>query len=111
VYPTLVELCGLAQKPDLDGHSLVPLLKDPTHATPPVVSTFDRGNYSIRSDRWRYIRYEDGSEELYDHETDPHEWYNLAGEAAHAARLTELRSLLPQAAAPRLGPPSKSDGG
>ena len=41
--------------------------------------TYKRGNHAVRSDRWRYIRYADGSEELYDHQSDPNEWFNLAG--------------------------------
>ena len=39
----------------------------------------DGDNAAVRSGRYRYIRYHDGGEELYDHQTDPHEWNNLAG--------------------------------
>jgi arylsulfatase A-like enzyme len=46
---------------------------------------FKRGNAAVRSDRYRYIRYRDGGEELYDHQTDPHEWNNLAASEDHAA--------------------------
>jgi arylsulfatase A-like enzyme len=41
--------------------------------------------YAARDERWRYIRYADGSEELYDHQNDPHEWTNLAAKPEHAA--------------------------
>ncbi len=103
LYPTLVELCGLPAKTDLDGKSLVPLLKDPAHETGPVISTFDFGNYSLRTDRWRLIRYQDGTEELYDHQADPREWHNLAGAAAHEATRERLRKVLPTSPAKRLG--------
>ena len=52
-------------------------------------------NHAIRTTRWRYIRYRDGSEELYDHQTDPLEWENLAGKAESQATLRQLRTFLP----------------
>ena len=79
LYPTLTELCDVTPPYELDGTSLVPLLRKPDHVTNrTVVTTFDPGNVSLRTRRWRYIRYADGSEELYDHERDPNEWRNLA---------------------------------
>jgi arylsulfatase A-like enzyme len=79
IYPTLVELTGLGPREGMDGQSLIPLLKQPDRSWPrPVLSTFGYQNHSIRSERWRYIRYHDGTEELYDHNTDPYEWDNLA---------------------------------
>jgi arylsulfatase A-like enzyme len=111
IYPTLVELCGLPAKSELDGQSLAPQLKNPALKTRPIVTTFDRGNYTVRTDRWRFIRYEGGGEELYDHAADPNEWHNLASQPAHAPTLAELRKLLPVTAAPRLGPAGKGDGG
>ena len=81
VYPTLIELCGIEARPELEGASLVPLLKDPAAAWDrPAITTFGRDNHAVRSERWRYIRYSDGSEELYDHTRDPNEWTNLAGD-------------------------------
>lgn len=78
LYPTLIDLCGLPANPKLDGVSLQPLLKDPEADWPHVaISTLGQDNHAIRDRRWRYIRYADGSEELYDHESDPHEWTNL----------------------------------
>jgi arylsulfatase A-like enzyme len=81
LYPTLIELCGLAPRYGLEGHSLVPQLKDASAPRPwPAMTTHNRGNHSVRSERWRYIRYADGTEELYDHGVDPREWKNLASD-------------------------------
>lgn len=95
IYPTLVELAGLPPKKDLDGKSLVPLLKDPTQKWHPALMTMGKGNHAVRSDRWRYIRYSDGTEELYDHSTDPWEWRNLAAESEYADIIRQHRKWLP----------------
>jgi arylsulfatase A-like enzyme len=79
LYPTLVELCQLEDPGHLQGNSLVPLLKDPSYKTGnAVLITHRYKNHAVRSERWKYIRYEDGSEELYDHSEDPREYKNLA---------------------------------
>ena len=76
LYPTLVDLCKLKVPGVLDGRSLGPLLRQPSRPTGRVVTTtFDRGNLSLRSDRWRH-RYADGEEELFDPTVDPNEWSN-----------------------------------
>jgi arylsulfatase A-like enzyme len=101
LYPTLVELAGLPPRDDQEGESLVPLLRDA--AAPrarPAITTHNRGNHAVRSERWRYIRYADGSEELYDLENDPHEWHNLAGIPAYAAVIAEHVQWLPTVNAP-----------
>jgi arylsulfatase A-like enzyme len=96
LYPTLVELCHLPERAGLDGHSLVPQLKD-AHATRPwpAITTHNRGNHSIRSEHWRYIRYADGTEELYDHRSDPNEWKNLANHSRFAEIKREHARWLP----------------
>jgi len=104
IYPTLLELAGLPPKPDNDGRSLVPLLKNPRAPWPfPAVMTMGRGNHAVRSPRWRYIRYRDGSEELYDHKYDPWEWSNLAGEPRYADVKARLARWLPKETAPSAG--------
>lgn len=84
LYPTLLEAAGLAPSESdrhLEGLSLMPWIRDP--AAPrerPALTTLYSGNHSLRDERWRYTRYADGSEELYDHLADPHEHRNLIGE-------------------------------
>ncbi len=96
MYPTLVELCGLPARDDLEGVSLVPQLKDPDAPRErPAITSHNRGNHGIRSERYRYIRYADGSEELYDMQEDPNEWTNLAGAPQHAGVIAEHRRWLP----------------
>ena len=96
VYPTLVDLCGLPARDDLEGISLVPQLADAqTPRERPAITTHNQGNHAVRSERWRFIHYADGTEELYDLEADPHEWRNLAADAAHSAVIAEHRRWLP----------------
>ena len=95
IFPTLAELSALEPPEDLDGESLVPLLRDPSAPrSTPALTTRQGRHHSIRTDRWRYIRYDDGSEELYDHETDPMEWRNLAADAAHLETKRRLAAQL-----------------
>ena len=96
IYPTLLDLAGLPPKADNDGLSLVPLLKHPrAEWTRPAIMTMGEGNHAVRNDRWRYIRYRDGTEELYDHENDPWEFTNLAGKPEHAGVISEMKKWLP----------------
>jgi arylsulfatase A-like enzyme len=101
LYPTLTELCGLPARADLEGHSLVPQLRDAMAPRPwPAITSHNQGNHSVRSEKWRYIRYADGSEELYDHSADPHEWQNLASKSEYAAVINEHRQWLPKVDVP-----------
>jgi choline-sulfatase len=96
LYPTFVELCGLPANKGLEGRSLVPLLRDRDAAWDrPIITTFYKDNHSLRSERWRYTRYADGSEELYDLRSDPHEWYNVASKPKLADVVRKLRRHLP----------------
>jgi choline-sulfatase len=100
LYPTLVELCGLPKKLDLEGKSLVSPLDDPKAPRDPAVSTYLPGNHAVRTERWRYIRYHDGGEELYDCLKDPGEFKNLAADPKHAALKSELAQWMPKKSAP-----------
>lgn len=79
IFPTLLEMAGFSSRPDLDGHSIVPLLKKADAPREwPAITTHNHDNHSVRTEEWRYIRYADGSEELYDLKRDPNEWTNIA---------------------------------
>ncbi len=97
VYPTLCELTGLPQPSHLDGQSIVSLLRDPSTAwDTPALTTHGRKNHAVRSEKWRYIRYENGDEELYDTQSDPLEYTNLATSREHAETIAELAKWLPK---------------
>ncbi|MCS7316366.1 MAG: sulfatase [Bryobacterales bacterium] len=100
LYPTLAELCGLKPPAGLEGESLVPLLRDPRAAwNHPAYTVTLRGRIfgrSVRTERYRYTEWDpEGTQvELYDHQDDPGERRNLAGEASHAAVRRQMRELL-----------------
>jgi arylsulfatase A-like enzyme len=97
VYPTLCELCGLPIPDRAEGISMLPLLKDPqADWNHPAITTHGRGNHAVRSERYRYIRYANGDEELYDHQADPGEWKNLVAEESLASVKQELAKWIPQ---------------
>src|SRR4029079_17317753 len=101
LFPTLCDLCGVPQKPGLDGRSLVPLLVNPQatwdhHA----LSAYDIAEFSVRVEGWRYTRYIDDSEELYDEARDPHEWTNLAYDPTYTAVKERLARHIPTTQAP-----------
>ncbi len=97
IYPTLLDLAGLPENPVNEGHSLTPLLLNPNndwkHA---AITTYGRNNHAVRSEHYRYIQYEEGSEELYDHENDRNEWYNLANDPSYKSIRNELKKYCPQ---------------
>lgn len=101
LFPTLLEVCGFAGRAELEGHSLVPQLRNPEASRPwPAITTHNQGNHSVRTRDWRYIRYADGSEELYDLGSDPNEWHNLAGRESLGERKRELAAWLPKVDVP-----------
>jgi choline-sulfatase len=108
IYPTLVQLCDLPVRPGLEGQTLVPLLVDPTAPREmPAITSHGPGNHSVRSQQWRYIRYADGSEELYNLADDPHEWTNLSDEEEHEDLKRTMASILGTTSA-KPAPGSKS---
>ena len=103
LYPTLLALCELPAADGLDGESLVRQLHDPNTPREKPAYTINGGAHqSVRSKRWRYIRYADGSEELYDLIEDPNEWANLVLDGEHSEVIDDLASHLPDYDAPDL---------
>lgn len=96
VYPTLLELADLPAYKRNEGKSLVPAMmgndQDPSYA----ITTFGMSNHAIKSKRYRYIQYEDGSEEFYDHQNDANEFTNLVGQPKYQQEIERLKSLLPK---------------
>jgi len=100
LYPTLAELCDLPA-PEQEGHSLLPQLRQAeTPRAWPAITTQSPGNHAVVTRQWRYIRYADQSEELYDLHSDPGEWTNLAGDPQFEKIKTELAGWMPQTSAP-----------
>lgn len=105
LYPTLQEYCGLgAADHPLDGRSFVPLLKNPAAAWDrPSLTIYGKGNAAVRDERYRYIRYADGTEEFYDRANDPHEFHNLAADPTVRALMDRLAQYVPKTWAPSWG--------
>lgn len=96
IYPSLIDLCGLPKRRGLDGQSLKSLLENPEGKWDrPVIITYGLNNHAIQTEHWRFIRYRDGGQELYDHERDPNEWTNLASIPKYSLQKTKLAKWLP----------------
>jgi arylsulfatase A-like enzyme len=97
IYPTLIELCGLPKVKGLEGTSLTHRMADiPNRPFKPVVTTWHYKNHSVRGWQYRYTQYRDGTEELYDHRSDPGEHNNLAGDPKYAKTIAKYRRHLPK---------------
>ncbi len=121
LYPTLCDVALLPKPAHLNGASLLPVLKGSTDAQKsPAITAMGGGesaSYAARDERWRFIRYADGSEELYDHQVDPHEWTNLASKPEHDALKKSLAESFPKTfksasrSLTEVAPGHSSDGG
>lgn len=108
IYPTLCELSRLPRPGHVEGRSITSLLGDPNAEwNHPALTTHGRNRHAVRSERWRYIRYEDGSEELYDHDADPYEWTNVAANPNFADVKTELAKSFPRVNRPEVSRKTK----
>ncbi len=118
LYPTLVDLCGLSMPEHVEGVSLRPLLEDPSRSVKQAAFTwhprpaYPDGDpqvmgYSMRTQRYRYTQWRDfktgeiQASELYDHDHDPQETVNLAGQPEHAETIVSLSKQLAQTHAQR----------
>ena len=117
LYPTLADLCGLALPHAGAGKSLRPLLENPARAGRDAAFTMvvrgaRNSGRSIRTDRWRYIAWNDGAagDELYDHDADPQEMRNLAADPRHATVVAEMKARLKQFAQSMPPVPSRAAG-
>ncbi len=103
LYPTITELAGVPQNKANEGISIVPLLKNANKKwNHPSLTTMGQNRHSIRDERYRYIRYQDGSEELYDHKVDSMEWNNLADNPKYNKIKTKLGSFMPKTNLPAI---------
>ncbi len=110
IYPTLVDLIGFARPDHLDGQSILPLLRDARAArAEPAITVYD-GHMSVRTETARFIRYWDGTTELYDRASDPHEWTNQSSNPKFAAMKAEMADLLPPKEAIVMPLPSRQAG-
>ena len=104
IYPTLCDLTGIAIPSHVEGKSIRSLLADPKSAwATPAMTTYEFNNHAVRSEDWRYIRYNNGDEELYDEKNDPYEWTNLASRSDLAGKKAELSKTMPTENKPDVG--------
>ena len=104
LYPTFREMCGLPQtKQTLEGQSIASTLANPDQAEDRSVFLphMHPGEYAIINRDWRYVRYGEDGEELYDLREDPHEWNNLAMEKKYFKTKSRLSSFAPKKFAPQ----------
>ena len=90
VYPTLCDLANIEKPAHLEGKSMVNLVKQ-TETRKAAFLSYGPENTAMQTERYRYILYADGSEELYDHYKDPHEWTNLASNPEYASMKAEMK--------------------
>lgn len=112
LYPTLVDYCNLPAVPGgLDGISIRPVIENASYEREqPSMTFFQGGSVGMRSKDWRYIRYHDGGEELYDSKKDPREWHNLAGDEQYKGVIDGFKQWLPERIVPAAGGRKKKGG-
>jgi arylsulfatase A-like enzyme len=104
IYPTLMDLCGIPVPAHVEGKSIRSLLEDPKGAwDQPALTTYKYMNHAVRTERYRYISYAGGGEELYDETKDPYEWTNLAAKVELKVQKADLSKLLPAKNHPDIG--------
>jgi iduronate 2-sulfatase len=94
IYPTLAELCGLEVPKHVQGKSLASVIANPKHEVHQSVYCTNKKGHLLRTDRWAYLSWRDGSAELYDMNQDPQQFTNLAQHEEHAATILKLSKSL-----------------
>lgn len=94
IYPTVSELAGLKVASDVQGISQGPVIRDPRVIVKRQAVSFVKNGVSLRTAGWSYMRYKDGSQELYDMTKDPDQLTNLAGSQSASTKLSEMAELL-----------------
>ena len=102
LYPTILDLAGLPANPANAGESLMPFLKGQDVKREPVTSVYGKDNFAVIGERYRYIRYANGDEELYDLFNDPNEWTNLASNSEYGEIKRGLAVKIPTVTQPEL---------
>ena len=92
IYPSLCDFAGIPKPGHLEGRSILPLLEDQASTREAVFLSYGPENTAVQSERYRYLRYEDGSEELYDHKKDPHEWTNQSKNPKYQVITKKMRA-------------------
>ena len=93
IYPTACDLTGIAIPETVQGESLLPVLKSAEARVRDAALSINKG-YSLRTDTMHYIRYQDGTGELYDMQADPHQLTNLFDSPEHGRQQSQLDDIL-----------------
>ena len=94
IYPTICELLGVVIPKEVQGTSLVPILRDPETMVKEASLTLDRSGRGLRAPDWAYMRYRDGTEELYDMVNDPGQFTNVLNREELSGKKLEMSKLL-----------------
>jgi len=92
IFPSLCDFAGISKPKHLEGESILPLLQDPHAKREAAFLSYGPENTVVQTEDYRYIRYEDASEELYHHRKDPHEWNNLSSQPELAKLKEKLKA-------------------
>lgn len=102
LYPTILDLAELPENPANAGRSLMPFLMGAGEIREPVTSVYGKDNFAVIDERYRYIQYQNGEEELYDLMKDPNEWDNIAGEPNYSDIKRKLAAKIPKVTRPEI---------
>ena len=91
LFPTACEATGLPIPQGVEGKSLLSVLENPKATVKEAAFSFVGKGTSMRTSNWAYMKYGDGSEELYDMSKDPKQFVNLAKSTEHAKVLMSVR--------------------